>query len=104
VLTDLGVRDTDGLPPNLTGCAKGTWNERMIIEPTCALLTGVCHTKKFFHRGTNHLFAHCASLAALFNVVTALLSNCFLKTNASARWLIFRSNLLAPLVTTSTSC
>lgn len=79
VLTDLGFRDKDGLPSNLKICPKGTWNERMIIETTFSMLTWVCHTKKFFHRVACHLFSHCAYLAAMFNVVTALFKQLFPK-------------------------
>jgi hypothetical protein len=79
VLTDLGFRDANGVPANLKLCAKGTWNERMIIETSFSMLTVVCHTKKFFHRVADHLWSHCAYLAAMFNVVTALFKRLFPK-------------------------
>ncbi len=76
-LADLGFRDKNGIPPNLKLCAKGTWNERMIIETSFSMLTLVCHAKKFFHRVADHLWSHCAYLAAMFNVVTALFKRLF---------------------------
>jgi hypothetical protein len=77
VLTDLGFRDANGLPPNLKVCKKGTWNERMIVETTFSMLTVVCHTKKFFHRLPDYLWSHCAYLAAMFNVLTTLFHQLF---------------------------
>jgi len=77
VLTDLGFRDVNGVPPNLKVCKKGTWNERMIVETTFSMLTVVCHTKKFFHRLPDYLWSHCAYLAAMFNVLTTLFHRLF---------------------------
>jgi len=98
VLTDLGFRDTKGIPANLKLRAKGTWNERMIIETSFSMLTVVCHTKKFFHRVADHLWSHCAYLATRFNVVTPCSSAYFPKMNASVLLPNFRSNLPAPML------
>ena len=72
VLADSGFRSAQGIPDNGKLCAKGTWNERMIIETSFSMLTVVCHTKKIFHRVADHLGSHCAYLAAMFNVLLTL--------------------------------
>jgi hypothetical protein len=77
VLTDLGFRDADGIPPNLKLCPKGTWNERMIIETSFSMLTVVCQAKKFFHRVTDYFWSRCAYLAAMFIVLMALFHQYF---------------------------
>jgi hypothetical protein len=77
VLTDLGFRDRNGVPNNLKLCPKGAWNERMIIETAFSMLTVVCQSKKRFHRLAEYLWAHCAYLAARFNVVNALFHQWF---------------------------
>ena len=77
VLADLGFRDADGTPSNLKLCAKGTWNERMIIETSFSMLTVVCQTKKLFHRAPDYLWSHCAYLAAMFNVIIRLFQQVF---------------------------
>ena len=69
--------DCQGIPDNGKLCAKGTWNERMVIETSFSMLTLVCHAKKFFHRVESHLWSHCAYLAAMFNIVTALFKRLF---------------------------
>ncbi len=79
VLTDLGFRDANGIPPNLKLCEKGTWNERMLIETSFSMLTVVCDTKKFFHRLPDYLWSHCAYLAAMFNVLVTLFHQLFPK-------------------------
>ncbi len=77
VLTDLGFRDADRIPPNLKLCTKGTWNERMIIESSFSMVTVVCQAKKFFHRVADYIWSHCAYLAAMFNVLIALFHQYF---------------------------
>jgi len=72
VLADLGFRCKDGIPDNLKLCAKGTWNDRMMIETTFSLLTVVCQAKKMFHRTAAHLQARLAYTAAMFNVLIGL--------------------------------
>jgi hypothetical protein len=77
VLTDLGFRHADGIPPNLKLCAKGTWNERMIIETSFSMLTVVCQAKKFFHRLADYVWSRCAYLAATFNILNTLFHQLF---------------------------
>lgn len=71
-LTDLGVRDVNGIPDNLKICKKGSWNERMVVETVFSMLTVVCHLKKIFHRTATYIFARFACVAAMFNVLYAL--------------------------------
>jgi hypothetical protein len=71
-LTDLGFRCKDGIPANLKLCAKGTWNEHMIVETAFSMQTVVCHAKKMFHRVADYLEARLAYAMAMFNVLLAL--------------------------------
>jgi hypothetical protein len=48
VLADTGFNDADGLPANLKLCARGTWNERMLVETALSLVTMVCRLKRSF--------------------------------------------------------
>jgi len=71
-LTDLGFRCKDGIPANLKLCAKGTWNERMMVETSFSLLTVICHMKKIFHRVAEYIDARLAYTITMFNVLLAL--------------------------------
>lgn len=72
VLADLGFRCKDGIPTNLKLCAKGTWNDRMLIETIFSMLTVVCKAKKMHHRLQPYLEARLAYMAAMFNVLLDL--------------------------------
>jgi hypothetical protein len=72
ILSDLGFRCAKGLPLNLKLCAKGTWNDRMVIETIFSMLTVVCKTKKMHHRVEAYLNARLAYLAAMFNMLLTL--------------------------------
>jgi hypothetical protein len=72
VLADTGFNDAEGIPSNLKLCARGTWNERMLVETALSLVTMVCHLKKVFHRTRHHFQARLAYVAALFNAVLGL--------------------------------
>jgi hypothetical protein len=67
VLSDLGFRCAKGIPPNLKLCAKGTWNDRMVVETIFSMLTIICDAKRMHHRVAHHLNARLAYLAAMFN-------------------------------------
>ena len=71
-LTDLGFRCKEGIPENIKLCAKGTWNERMIVETAFSMLTVVCHMKKIFHRVSDYIEARLAYSMTMFNVLLAL--------------------------------
>ena len=72
VLADLGFRDKDGVPEHLKLCAKGTWNERMVVETALSMVTGVCGLKRLHHRVAAYISAHLAFIAAMFNVLLSL--------------------------------
>ena len=72
VLADTGFKDAAGIPANLKLCARGTWNERMLVETALSLVTTVCHLKKVFHRTRHHFQARLAYVVALFNAVLGL--------------------------------
>jgi hypothetical protein len=72
VLADTGFKDAAGIPDNLKLCARGTWNERMLVETCLSLVTMVCSLKKVFHRTRAHFQTRLAYVSTLFNVVLAL--------------------------------
>jgi hypothetical protein len=49
-VSDTGFHAKEGDPPNLKLCERGTWHTRMLVETVLAMLTGVCHLKKVWHR------------------------------------------------------
>lgn len=71
-LADYGFRDKDGVPPNLVLCAKGTRNERMVVETALSMVTVVCHLKHLRHRVAHYIQARLAFVAAMFNTLYAL--------------------------------
>jgi hypothetical protein len=71
-LVDQGFREADGTPDPLKICQKGTWNERMVVEGVFAMLTWICHLKKFFHRARAYIFMHLSFVVAMFNVLYTL--------------------------------
>jgi hypothetical protein len=72
VLGDTGFKDAAGIPANLKLCARGTWNERMLVETALSLVTMVCHLKKVFHRTSTHFEVRLAYVVAMFNALLAL--------------------------------
>lgn len=71
-LADLGFQSADGLPANLKLCARGTWNERMLIETVLSMVTVVGRLKHIFHRVEAYAEMHLAYISALFNMLLAL--------------------------------
>jgi hypothetical protein len=69
VLTDSHFHATQGDPPNLKPCKRGTWNDRMVIETVLSMLTETCHVKQLSHRTWPQLLARLSFLMALFNVL-----------------------------------
>ncbi len=72
VLADFGFNDADGIPDNLKLCAKGTWNERMVIETVFSMVTVICDLKRMSHRKSAYVDAKLAFVAAMFNVLLRL--------------------------------
>jgi len=72
VLADTGFNCAEGVPANLKMCPRGTWNERMLVETTLALVTMVCGLKKVFHRTCQYFQARLAYVVAMFNALLAL--------------------------------
>jgi hypothetical protein len=72
VLADVGFNRESGIPTNLKLCPRGTWNERMLVETTLALVTMICHLKKVFHRTRAYFQSRLAYVSALFNALLAL--------------------------------
>ena len=72
VLADTGFNCAAGVPTNLKMCARGTWNERMLVETTLSMVTMVCGLKKVFHRTCQYFQARLAYVAAMFNALLAL--------------------------------
>jgi hypothetical protein len=71
-LADLGFGCQPGVPHQLKGCLKGTWNDRRLIETSFSWLTVVGHTQHRLHRTAQHLHARLADTAALFNLLIGL--------------------------------
>ncbi|HLV97470.1 MAG TPA: hypothetical protein VKT82_02230 [Ktedonobacterales bacterium] len=72
VLGDFGFRCQEGIPTNLKLCAKGTWNERMMVETALSLVTVICDLKRLHHRLPAYIQARLASVAAMFNALLTL--------------------------------
>jgi len=72
VLSDLGFRAANGVPGNLKLCAKGTWNERMMVETALSMVTVVCELKRIRHRLASYIEARLAFVTAMFNVLLTL--------------------------------
>ena len=70
-LADTGFAAVDR-PANLKLCARGQWNERMLIETVLSLVHRVCRLKYLWHRARPYLQMHLAYVAALFNALLAL--------------------------------
>jgi hypothetical protein len=69
VLADFGFRSAGGIPTNLKLCAKGTWNERMVVETALSMVTLICDLKHLHHRAAFYIQAHLACVVAMFNVL-----------------------------------
>jgi hypothetical protein len=50
-------------------CARGTWNERMLVATFFSLLTTVCHLQKVTHRVWRYFTMRLAFIVAVFNVL-----------------------------------
>lgn len=72
VLADSGFYAKHEQPDNLKLCAKGTWNERMVVETALSMVTVVCDLKRLRHRVWDYLKAHLAFVAVMFNVLLSL--------------------------------
>ena len=69
VLADSHFHSAQGDPPNLKICARGTWNDRMLIETVLSMLTTVSQFKKVFHRTWSQFEARLAFMMATFNIL-----------------------------------
>ncbi len=69
VLADSNFARTEGNPPNLKVCPRGTWNERMLVETTFSMLTLICHAKTASHRAWRYFTMRLAFTVALFNIL-----------------------------------
>lgn len=69
VLADSGFHAKEGDPKNLKLCARGEWNDRMIVETFNSLISHICHLKKIALRTTKHMEARLAYTIALFNTL-----------------------------------
>jgi hypothetical protein len=69
ILGDLAFHAAAGDPANLKLCARGEWNDRMLIETVLSMLTLVSHFKKVMHRVWEYFEARLAFTMAAFNVL-----------------------------------
>jgi hypothetical protein len=68
VVADSGFQTKKGDPSNLKLCARGKWNERMLIETAFSLFEGVMNLKKLDRRLAHALSTHLAYAAAIYNI------------------------------------
>jgi len=69
VFADTHFHAAEGDPPNLKICARGSWNDRMLIETVLSMLTTVSHFKKVFHRTWSQFEARLAFMMTTFNIL-----------------------------------
>lgn len=69
VLADKGFRRKTDQPENLKICAKGEWNDRMLIETVFSLLSQVCKLKHLRQRVWAYFEMRLAFTVALFNLL-----------------------------------
>ncbi len=69
VLVDAAVHAARGDPPNMKVCARGAWNDRMVVETVLSMLTLVCHLKKVMHRAWDAFRTRLAFTMAAFNLL-----------------------------------
>jgi hypothetical protein len=67
-LTDSGFKKADAPPRNIKLCARGTWNERMLIETVNSIITTLFHSKKISQRADIYIEARLSYLTALINI------------------------------------
>jgi hypothetical protein len=70
VLSDLGFISAQAMPANLKLCAKGTWNDRMLVETAFSMVTVVCGLKRLHHRLGQYIEARLSWVSAMFNVLS----------------------------------
>lgn len=58
-----------GDPPNLKVCARGEWNQRMLVETVLSMLTLVCHFKQVMNRVWGYFRSRLAFTLAACNVL-----------------------------------
>ena len=83
VLSDLGFRAAKGVPENLKLCAKGTWNERMVVETALSMVTTVCDLKRIWHRLAAYIEMRLVFVTAMFNVLLRLFHKLHPETDPS---------------------
>ena len=69
VLADSGFHAKQGDPKNLKLCARGQWNEPMLVETFNSLISHVCLLKKMSQRVSKYMEARLAFTIALFNIL-----------------------------------
>jgi hypothetical protein len=72
VPADYGFRKKGGAPEDGKLCAKGIWNDRMMVETSFSLVTVVCGLKRIYHRLQVFIQSRLASVVALFNALLIL--------------------------------
>ena len=58
-----------GDPPNRKVCARGEWNDRMVVETVLSMLTLVGHFKKVLHRAGDSFRTRLACTMAAFTLL-----------------------------------
>jgi hypothetical protein len=69
VLSDTAFHAVAGDPANLKRCQRGEWEDRMLVETVCSMLTLGSHVKQVIHRVWAYFQARLAFTMAAFNVL-----------------------------------
>ena len=67
VLRDTGVHAATDAPDNLTGCRRGEWNDRRVVETVLSMRTTLRHLNTVSHRTAPYGPARLAFTRAVFN-------------------------------------
>jgi hypothetical protein len=71
-LADSGFRCAAGIPDTMKICARGQWNERMMIETLFSLWDRICNAKRMFVRSISGFKTRIAYLATFTNIAIRL--------------------------------
>jgi hypothetical protein len=74
-LADQGFRCAKGIPDTMKICARGQWNERMMVETLFSLWERICNAKRIFVRSVKGFKTRIAYLVAFTNIAIRLNKN-----------------------------
>lgn len=69
IVSATAFQAAEGDPATLKRCARGEWNDRMLVETVLSRLTLISHGKKMMHRVWEYFQARLAFTVAAFHVL-----------------------------------